>query len=180
MSILHLVIGGLLLLFLLCACAGLGLLLFPRAMARVITLRADRAPWSRLDRVYRIERFFYRHHRAFGALLLAGSAYTLYQAGQRPELLGYAAATWGLAGEALGILLLGGNGLALVLALIVLVRPSLLKTPERLGNQWVQPPGIGIDAGALVTRHPRLIGALVFGGAIYALAQFARYLEFIA
>ncbi|MGE0080561.1 MAG: hypothetical protein AB7U81_04630 [Thiohalomonadaceae bacterium] len=180
MSFMHLVLGGVLLALLLCALAGLGLLLAPRAMARIVTARPGNGLWSRLDKAYRIERFFYRHHRPFGALLLAGSAYTLYQFAASATLLDRAYAAWGPVGEAVAIVLVSGNLLAVALGAVVLLRPSLLRTPERLSNQWVQPPGIGIDAGALVTRHPRLIGALVFGGAIYALAQFARYLEFIA
>ncbi|MCK9530912.1 MAG: hypothetical protein M0R77_10205 [Gammaproteobacteria bacterium] len=186
MSIIDLAVWSALLLLLFSALVGLGLILIPQAMARIAAMHYGWAPLSRLlsslDQVYRIERFFYRHHRLFGAFLLAGSGYTLYHASFRPDLLVHAYEAWGPVGEAVAIMILGGNIVALVLGAVVLVRPSLLKEPERLSNRWIRvaplSPLHGAGAEAIIARQPRLAGAFILGGALYAMAVIVRYMQF--
>jgi hypothetical protein len=169
------------LLLLLAGVVGLLLLLAPIRAAALIAFELRWSPlthaFASLDRVYKVERFFYRHHRQFGALLLAGSVYTLVQ------LIGLAGGkTEGLAMwlDVATSVLIGGNAVALVLGLIVLVRPSLLKEPERLGNRWITIAGsplTGRSAGDRVFfRHPRLLGGFIFGSAAYALVEVFRWL----
>lgn len=186
MSIIDLLAWGTLLLLLSCALMGLGLILRPQTMARIAAMHYGFAPLSRLlcslDQIYRIECFFYRHHRFFGALLITGSGYTLYHASQRSDLLSQAYQIWGSVGEAVAIVLVGGNLVALALGMIVLVRPSLLKEPERLGNRWIRiaplSPLRGAGPEAIIARHPRLAGAFILGGALYSLAMLVQYLHF--
>lgn len=182
MDIPELAIRAGLLLLLFSALVGLGLLVMPEAMARLGSVQSGWAPLSRLlvslDRIYRIERFFYRHHRVFGAFLLAGSAYTLAQTLLNPGVLTGARA-WGALGETAIWSVLGGNLLGLLLGLVVLVRPSLLKEPERLSNRWISiapvSPLWGAGPDAILPRQPRLAGAFILGGSVYALMILLQY-----
>jgi hypothetical protein len=99
-----------------------------------------RAWLARLDEQRDVKRAVYRTHRLAGLLLFAGAVFTLdrlwfhYQ----PEAMARILDGWGHAelrevfAEALHLFLLAGNALALVLAVLVIFRPSLLKGLE----QW--------------------------------------------
>jgi hypothetical protein len=135
-----------------------------------------RSAASALDTVYRIERLFYRRHRYFGALLLLGAGYAVF-------------GLWGPLfdpvhgagpGKTAFMALLVGNGLAWFLGVAVLLRPSLLKEPERVANRWVGLPrvpsmGKEVDTNEPVGHHPRLVGAFILGGALYALVNLVKH-----
>lgn len=87
-----------------------------------------------LDKQWPVERLIYRHHRTFGLLVLAASSFCLWQL-TRPELMTL------LAGRSpvsilLWILLIG-QALALLIGLIIFIRPSLLKPVETVSNRWL-------------------------------------------
>ncbi len=71
-------------------------------------------------------------------------------------------------------LLLGGLGIALIIGLVVLVRPSLLKSLEKWGNRWIDTDSEleGFDRiheipGNILPGRPRWFGAFVLLGALY-------------
>lgn len=85
---------------------------------------------SELDRQWRIERWAYRHHRAFGLLIIVAGLVCIWQlvrldlsAAADPRIL-------------LAWLLLGGQALNLAIGILIFTRPSLLKPLEALGNRW--------------------------------------------
>ncbi|WP_376690395.1 hypothetical protein [Wenzhouxiangella sp. EGI_FJ10409] len=86
-----------------------------------------------LDRQWRIERLVYRHHRIFGLLVLLASAFCLWQIG-RSELAGYLHT--GSAASAMVWLVLIAQACNLLIGLTLLLRPSLLKPIEAVGNRW--------------------------------------------
>lgn len=137
---------------LLLASAGFGLLaLISPSLAqrlqqygnhRISTRRALKwAEWP-----HRIERAFYRHHRAYGLILLVVSLISLWILWQTvaPERLanilaaGSAHRLWlDIVLTSLYWLLLLGMLLAAALSALVIVRPSMLKTAERYSNRWI-------------------------------------------
>lgn len=158
---------------------GLWLLIAPdsaRRFAKVADQWVPTAPWfDRLNKPLDTTRWFYRYHRPAGALILAGAAYGLWRwftAYQREATMGLldrrtisAGLDWLV--PAMECIFLGFNGAILIFGLIVLCRPSLLKTPERFANRWVEVRADqALDrsydplAGVLMDR-PRLIGSVV-------------------
>lgn len=135
------------------------------------------------NRTYRVERLFYRHHRIAGTLLILVSSFFFYSLWARFGL----AASVRLFSDGLGsgilaevlitsaiVLLALGNAVALVLGVVVLLRPSLLKRLESWTNRW-----ISIEAAAeqlnrrrgtvdaLFARWPRRVGVVLLLGGIY-------------
>lgn len=141
-----------------------GLILLGASVARQSALRHPESIVGKamdlLDKTLTIERFVYRHHRAFGAALLAGGI-----------ALGEASARFilPLAGKwkvGLGLGVFGGQLLVFVLGALMLVRPSALKPLERLANRtvsidtnhyrWIAAAGIalaGVGLGLWLRRH---------------------------
>ena len=171
---------------------GLVLLLFPASLERM-SGRLDRwietqAAVDWLDQPIRLERVFYRHHRVMGLFILAGSGYCLYSlmlwvdyneliVGV-PELAGQGVTGMLLEGA---LLVLGvGNLFALVVGIIVFVRPSLLKGVESWGNRWIESDRFmeTLDRQVDVTdswlsQNPRLIGVLAVIGSLYIMSNTA-------
>jgi hypothetical protein len=139
---------------------------------------------SALDRPVEVKRAIYRWHRLVGLLVLAGAFFTLdalafgFTTGAVVRTFRGAGSTalLALAFETLRIFLIVGNIAALLAALVLVFRPSLLKgiegwadrsyggnpSPEKLDRMRYQPD-------ELVRSRPRLIGALVILGSAYAL-----------
>jgi hypothetical protein len=86
-----------------------------------------------LDRQWQLERLVYRHHRLFGAVVLitgAVSAWKLWRSDLSALLEGslpVATMAWSL---------LIGQGFNFLVGLVILLRPSLLKPVETIGNRW--------------------------------------------
>jgi hypothetical protein len=132
-----------------------------------------------LDRRRSIERPLYRHHRAFGAIVIAGavaSLATLWNFHDHPLLTsvlpgilgawGVRAvilASWALAAFALGI------------GVFLLIRPSALKGFETAANRWIESsPADGNDfITRLVLRAPRLTGLLLLAAGLGCLLAVA-------
>ncbi len=85
-----------------------------------------------------IERFVYRHHRAFGAFVLIGAG--LYLASIAASGLLWPAEAGGVLGMMLPMLTLLHLAL-LPFGAVMLLRPSLLKRLEAASNRWIELPG---------------------------------------
>ena len=129
-----------------------------------------------LERPIDIERAVYRWHRIIGVALLAGALFTLYVAALRfqgPELgvvfgkfVRIEIARW--LGQSLRIFLIVANLAALLIAAIIILRPSALKPLEVWANrqysarqatrEWEIPRNL-IDP--IVQANPRLTGAIL-------------------
>lgn len=161
------------------------------APARLLELNRRASRWidtSRhlaiLERPLMLERLFYRHHRILGACIALGAAYVLWRwfsVYDREGVVGLLDRRWraaGLdwivvAGEALVV---GLHGLILVAGLVILVRPSLLKSIERTANRWHTTfPGQRLDTvvegvDRSVEGYPRLAGLILLGASLWSLA----------
>jgi len=169
--------------------AGLALLVTPRAALREPTrlrtwlLEIDFA--ALLDRRRSVERFLYRHHRAFGAMVIAGAlgciAALLRLGAWTIPALAPAAGQIGVVAMAFVAWTLAL--FALVIGVIVLIRPSALKQIETAANRWIDPfPWTEHQdvsnrydiVGRFVQRFPRLAGALLFAAGLLCLDAFPK------
>jgi hypothetical protein len=135
-----------------------------------------------LDRRRTVERPLYRHHRAFGAAVIAGalvSLATLWElrndplmTGVFPEILG----AWGGWAMILAAWML--TAFALGIGVFVLIRPSALKKMETAANRWIEPfqtadrpggPAVYGVIGGFVLRLPRLAGLLLLASGLACL-----------
>ncbi len=125
-----------------------------------------------LDRPYSLERIFYRYHAVAGSLITLGSSFVLWQwtfAYQRNGVFSMLGARWArpelnwavTAGE---WIVVGLHILILVIGLIILLRPSLLKSLESGGNRWHRPEvaraldRVYSPVERAFELHPRLAG----------------------
>lgn len=162
--------------------------LVQRLGARLNRRVSLRRPLKALEVPRPTERWFYRHHRAMGALLVLAAAFYFYVryvefepasavrtvARYLPPVL----AGWLV--ESLVLVFTLGNGLVLAVGLVVLVRPSLLKPVEAWANRWLSTrralkpldtPHEPLDR--LYERRPRLVAGFVIAGSLYAFLSFA-------
>lgn len=132
-----------------CLAVGLFLAVKPQRFL-ALTGRMNRwistdAAFAALDRPRQLDRFLYRRHLWVGAVLLLGGLYILYifwswydrarVLPTLPTIYNAAASAWIYDSF---VLLLRGVGVVGVLAgVVVLVRPSLLKTLEGRANRWI-------------------------------------------
>ncbi len=134
---------------------------------------------EQLDRPHWIDRYFYRHHRVVGAVLVIGAVYVLYtfllNYNVRRISAAFASHTWGLLDALIGLMLIGGV-LAALVGLIVLVSPSLLREIETSANRWVATDGMAKTLNEVrnsfdqfIQRHNKAAGALMIAGGLYVL-----------
>lgn len=172
---------------LLAACGVYGILLavFPRIALGVSAALNRRYSSRRALRPLEVprytERWFYRHHRAVAILLLAGvAAFFLLYAFHYPRdtllafISGRLDTLTGALVDTIEWFLVGANALIGVFALVMLLRPSLLKPVETWANRWISTRRALRDAensreplDDFVTRHPRVAGFFVLVGAGY-------------
>lgn len=121
-----------------------------------------------LERSWRSERWFYRHHRLTGGVLVLAAGFMLavapglYPPPHYPGPL----ADWGLASAQVFVLF--AAAVAAALGAVVFVRPSALKKLEALANRSVSSKGLeaALDRSydlvdPWVWRYPRVSGALI-------------------
>lgn len=127
-----------------------------------------------LDRPRNIDRWFYRHHRAYGTVVVLLALFLLYFLA-----FGELRTTWTLMlgreyrefaeilGDVARILLWISAAFALIIGTVVFVRPSALKALEHGANRWLtlrrMTRGLDREYGGLderVTRRPRLWGTI--------------------
>jgi len=172
---------------LLALCVGVLLLARPRVL---FALNASLSRWidtgpvfGKLDQPHHIERFLYRHHRALGIMIVAGAGFVLWRwafAYERSEFLAALGTRFVASGldwmpAALETALVALHGAILLVGILVIFRPSLLKTFERTANRWQQGPATtpldtvipGVDTA--VESHPRVSGLLLVLAACWCL-----------
>jgi hypothetical protein len=149
---------------------------------RVSMRRATRA----LDVPRNADRWFYRHHRVYGTvvILLSVVLLTALAFGSAPAAWERALApAWGagagIVADTARVVLWVLGLVTLVIGVVVLVRPSALKSVERWANRWITPRRAlrGLErehraADRWLAAHPRLWGlamALLCGAALLAL-----------
>ncbi len=156
---------------------GIWLLISPTGFARFearagspFSLRRGLRPF---DISRNIDRYFYRHHHAIGLLAIAGGTFNLYSAmfdilpekidpllaGQYPLVV----ADWLV--NSMHYLLLLGNLFAVIIGLVIYIRPSALKTFESRANRWftARKKTLWLSArlgntGEVLRTRPRLLG----------------------
>lgn len=176
-------------------CIGLGIMVSP---VRLMRLAETMNRWISTDALFRrldsptwSERVFYRHHRSFGALLVTGAGYVIYQFawgidyarlfGHIKVMGSYTAANWlahslGFASVLFGIV-------ACCIGIVVFIRPSLLKRLEQRANTWFTVDQSLRHLDRQVTapdrffaRNPRLVGVLVALGSLYVIISLRLFL----
>lgn len=148
---------------------------------------------KRLDQSVSIDHWFYRHHRPLGILVILGASYILvnfsFMFDERAVLrrsLGYEPAKlWEGLLDALVLTSLTGAVVALIVGLLLWLRPNLLHGVEKVGNQWVSSrratkvlnvPHAQVDH--FVEHHTRLTGWLLLLGSAYLLTAVIRLLMY--
>jgi signal transduction histidine kinase len=151
----------------------------------------DTAPaFSALDRPRSLERYFYRHHRLLGALIVGGASYVLWRWAfvyERSDMIAVVGQRWVSAGldwlpVALEAALVALHVVILVVGALIMFRPSLLKGVERAANRWQQPSANRLDAvvGNLdetFEGHPRVSGLILTISATWCLLALAPALS---
>ena len=184
---------ALLLLFCLGGLCGvvLGIAMLARP-EKVVALNSFFSRWlgsqklrEQLDRPRWIERYFYRHHRVSGTVLMLGAAFVLYAFLASPGIrLVSAYLPSGLRElwDALKMLLIVVSAVGLLVGATVIARPSLLRKIEASSNRWVSTEGMStamddmnmsFDQGIL--RHRKIAGAFMVVGGLYVLLVLARF-----
>jgi hypothetical protein len=145
---------------------------------------STRKAMQALERPVEVKRFVYRWHRVLGALVFAGSLYTLdilvfgfntnalvriFRDLGNPAILG-------LVVETVRIFLIVGNIAALLAAAVLVFRPSLLKGLEAWGDRYYSSREatealdlMRYQPDEFVQARPRMVGALVTLGSLYVL-----------
>jgi hypothetical protein len=164
--------------------ASLFALLLVVAPLRALHFNAAANRWVSLRRAMRpleiprqIDPHFYRHHQHYGALMLLGSAYTVYavaffdlSSGATQFFLdwGHAPPVAAWLGEAVTIFLFVNSIGGFICGNLIFHRPSLLKPIEAHANRWVSTRRLlsALDrdyypADSLLIAYPRQIGLLL-------------------
>ncbi len=148
----------------------------------VSTRRFDKG----LERTYSVDPWFYRYRKAAGTVILLGATYVLYyftvglNRGVATEMLAkyfaYPPALVAAMLDALVLISLLGALCAVLVALFMLFRPSLLRGIEEGANQWLslrrtlKPVEIPRDdMDAYVLRYARQTGIFLLLGGLYTL-----------
>jgi hypothetical protein len=137
-----------------------------------------------LDRPVDVKRVLYRWHRVVGILVFAGALFTLdalaFGFTTRALVRTFrdlgSTALLGLVFETIRIFLIIGNVAALLAAIVLVFRPSLLKGVETLADRSYSARGSNEALDAMryqpdefVKARPKVVGALVTLGSLYAL-----------
>ena len=136
-----------------------------------------------MDRSIRIERWCYRHHRPLGMLLTLGATYILVYFGWRFDKSTALHSFSSLVQnkllldallQALVLFELIGGVFALLIGLVIWLRPSLLRGVEKASNQWLslrhatEVLDVQHDQVSLfVERHAQRVGWLLLAGSSY-------------
>jgi hypothetical protein len=137
-----------------------------------------------LDQSHDVKRIVYRRHRFVGLVVLAAALYALdvlvfnIQTRTLVHIFSDLAnpATLQLFAEGARLFLMGGNALAILAGIILVLRPSLFKGVEgwtdreyaaRLSDQALDAPRYPPDEW--VRAHPRVAGVLAAGGGLFVL-----------
>jgi len=154
---------------------------------------ATRQIASLLERVIKVDRWFYRHRHISGMLLLAGAIFLIYfftahfdkfstLADLSKKFAIPPALTEVLLDSAVLSILLGA-AFALIISLFLLLRPSMMREFEQGANQWVslrralkpfEISRVGVDE--YVFQNVRMAGVLLLFCSLYTLAGLTIWL----
>lgn len=171
------------------AALGLILMLSPkgyrRLAERVETSVSTRRALRPLEYPVWMERWFYRHHRITGSLLLAAGLLFFFLVLFQHGIAGAAEALpgRGWAWEALFWLLTIAHAAAAVLGLVILLRPSALKPLEAVANRWVSTRRMSrpleerhYHADRWAMARPRAAGMILILGGAFLMTAFGLFL----
>ena len=141
-----------------------------------------------LDKSFKVDRFFYRHSRTVGAVMLAGAVYIIYffTAGiNKPGVAIGLSRRFAVPPALMEVVLnavsygcLAGSAFALIISLFLLIRPSKLRGFEQGANQWLSSrrglrpleiPRSGVDE--YVLHRSQRAGVLLLAGSLYVLVM---------
>jgi hypothetical protein len=146
-----------------------------------------------LERVIKVDRWFYRYRHVSGMFILAGAVFLMYFFTARFDKLSalsslskkfalpHAFVEVLLDSSVLSILL--GAALALIISLFLLIRPSMMKGFEQSANQWIslrrglkpfEISHVGVDEYAF--KNVQMTGVLLLFGSLYTLAGLTIWL----
>lgn len=147
-----------------------------------------------LDKSFKVDRYFYRHSRPVGAVLLAGAIYLIYfctRGINNPGITLGLSRKFAVPPVLMEVLLdsvfyawIAASALALIISLFLLIRPSMLRGFEQGANRWfssrrsLKPfeiPRSGVDE--YVLQHAQRAGVLLVLGSLYALAVLAIWVR---
>jgi hypothetical protein len=111
-------------------------------------------PLALLDYGWRIEGIVYRHHRIAGGLIVLASGVFLWQAASYLDSLPTGESIWSMAWW----LLVASHGFTALVGIIILLRPSRLKSLETLANRRYELDG---DSPVSSTVNPLALILLV-------------------
>jgi hypothetical protein len=139
-----------------------------------------------LERMVRVDRWFYRHHYASGIFLLGGAIFLIqFFTGRFDKertliefrhLFSIPPALLDRLLDSAVLTILLGAAFALIISLFLLIRPSMLKSFEQGANQWIslrralKPLEIsrfGMDE--FVFQNVQMTGVLLLCGSLYTL-----------
>ncbi len=144
--------------------------------------------FNSLDRPHYQERFIYKHHLIFGSLIIIGAIYTLYMLVfnvtvsmilvSLPEVINYFWSDWFY--STAYYLFIAAKTIALIVGIIILIRPSYLKGIETYLNKWIISDDklMGLDEAHEISTNilpgsPRLFGLAVVLGGLYIMLSMA-------
>lgn len=165
---------------------GLGFMLIPEKIFKIANKMnhwiATDGFFNKINAPVYKERFFYRHHQVFGILVLLASIICLYMLTFYIGVENITVNLLKLAGSEfekwlfviLYYLLIAAIILAFLFSLIMVIRPSLLKSFEAWGNRWIDTddPLKVLDRkkdlpDRILPGNPRIFGFFVTLAAIY-------------
>ena len=155
--------------------------------ARVDVSISTEKYFNSLDKTKYIDRYFYKYHIIFGLFIIIGSLYTIvmltphfgeYQ--KLPELINRAVSPWLY--DALFSTLLVLSSFIILIGIIIVIRPSAIKSFEAKMNYWKDTSGLiePLDRERFLEqqkplKNPRLYGLIVLTGSLYILWQTAPH-----
>ncbi|MES1981505.1 MAG: hypothetical protein V4443_03410 [Pseudomonadota bacterium] len=177
---------------------GVAMVLYPAWLMRVNRRANQWITTRQIDRVLeqaiKVDRWFYRHHRISGALLLGGAVFLIYfvivrlnKAGILSGLAKAYAISPAISAVLLDTVVLSmvlGAAFAAIISLFLLVRPSMLRGFEQSANRWLSLRQVlkplevsrsGMDE--YVFQNIQIAGVLLLLGSLYALAGVTLWLS---
>lgn len=169
-------------------CVGLLAIISPARAVALSQLLSQRHSMRQSTRVLEVpvatERFFYRHHRVFGAIIVLGAALILWYLGARfdAELMARSlvASTQRVVAEILVetfvLVMWIGAGFSLLVGIVVFLRPSMLKGFEARANEWISTRQASrrlssehASMDRLFQAYPRALGVVIALGSLLGL-----------
>ena len=163
------------------------------ASARVNRWVATRHITNFMEKLIKVDRWFYRYHQISGIFLLSGAVFLIYFFSARfdkPRMLPVLFRAYPLPPALIDVLLdsavlsiLLGAVLVLIVGLFLLIRPSMLRGFELGANQWIslrralrpfEISRFGVDE--YLFQSVQMVGLLLLFGSLYTMAVLTAWL----